>query len=412
METYQVQTCDQDALKWAQESLAKGDDLEPDRFPHLGNISAAHFFTFIPRPKKVISPEFAYVPLPARGSDNNERFWRAHNLVAEWNMAWEAAQIRPDFFGQMGALSPDLAWLTNYASHNLYLLPGRPSPRYWSCAVLHHLLPRRTLERFRLPLLRRGLWPYYTDVPHIDPLLPADYEENLSQAFAFHIWPLLDSGSKLPSYRKDDSLRVLAHNLDYWIPYAYEVASEYARQLGRSSFDNNKQAMKLSALRKALPDDILADRPLMGGTLWMGEAEAWDATKAIVQRADDRGRLRAIIDTIRSNRVEEDFSACWSRAREDFERKLYHKRAKVKISFIELDETIPVHGPEAEIHEHLLWQDFLAFLDTKEKAIVVLLRNGETKLKDISQKLGYANHSPVSKALRRIRDKARKFLQS
>jgi hypothetical protein len=204
----------------------------------------------------------------------------------------------------------------------------------------------------------------------------------------------------------------LAHNLDYWIPYAYEVASEYARQLGRTSFDNNKQATKLSALRKALPDDILADRPMMGGTLWMGEAEAWDATKAIVQRADDRGRLRAIIDTIRSNRVEEDFSACWSRAREDFERKLYHKRAKVKISFIELDETIPVHGPEAEIHEHLLWQDFLAFLDTKEKTIVVLLRNGETKLKDISQKLGYANHSPVSKALRRIRDKARKFLQS
>lgn len=144
----------------------------------------------------------------------------------------------------------------------------------------------------------------------------------------------------------------------------------------------------------------------------MGEAEAWDATKAIVQRADDRGRLRAIIDTIRSNRVEEDFPSCLSRAREDFERRLYHKRAKVKISFLELDETIPVHGPETEIHEHLLWQDFLAFLDTKEKAIVVLLRNGETKLKDISQKLGYANHSPVSKALRRIRDKARKFLQS
>ncbi len=406
------QHVDPEVLKLAQDSLAKGKDLKPNRFPHLSNLSAAFVFQFLPRPNDVVPPEFVYVPLPARLTKERDQFWKLHNLIAEWNIAWEAAQLRTNFFDETSGISEELAWIKDCNDRNLYLLPDRPYHRYWAYAVLYHLLPRRTLERFGLPTVRKGMWPYISDVGLIEHLLPSDFEERMSQAFAFHIWPLLNSGSKLRAFSHDDSLRVLAHSLDFWLPYAYEVASEYARQLGRVSFDNPQQAKKLLGLRETLPQDIFADRPMMGGTLWMGETEAWDATKAIIKRADERGRLRAVIDAIQSNRVEEDFSSCWSRAREDFERKLYHKRAKVKISFVELNETIPVHGPEAEIHEHLLWQDFLAFVNTKERAIVVLLRSGETKLKDISQKLGYANHSPVSKALKRIREKAVKFLQS
>jgi hypothetical protein len=40
----------------------------------------------------------------------------------------------------------------------------------------------------------------------------------------------------------------------------------------------------------------------------------------------------------------------------------------------------------------------------------VCLRNGTTKLGDIAASLGYANHSPISKALALIRKKAAKFL--
>jgi hypothetical protein len=122
--------------------------------------------------------------------------------------------------------------------------------------------------------------------------------------------------------------------------------------------------------------------------------------------------LRGIIDAVRTNRIEDDFSNIWSYAKEDFERKLYHKRAKVRVSFVELDEAEPVHAPTSEIHENLLWEDFLALLDVKDRRIVVCLKNGITRVSEISQKLGYANHSPVSKALKRIREKAKRYLNS
>jgi hypothetical protein len=97
-------------------------------------------------------------------------------------------------------------------------------------------------------------------------------------------------------------------------------------------------------------------------------------------------------------------------AREDFERKLYSKRSKVRVSFVELKDTLPVHGPASEYTDNLLWEDFTASLDRKERHVVVCLRSGTTKLGDIATELGYANHTPISKALARIRKKAARFL--
>ena len=112
----------------------------------------------------------------------------------------------------------------------------------------------------------------------------------------------------------------------------------------------------------------------------MGEDEAWEVTRDLVDEADRDGRLRGIIDAVRSNRVEDDFTDQWSYAKEDFERKLYHKRTKVKVTFVELSDTIPVHGPRSEVFEELLWEDFLALLYHKERRVVVLLRNGVTRV--------------------------------
>ena len=145
--------------------------------------------------------------------------------------------------------------------------------------------------------------------------------------------------------------------------------------------------------------------------IWAGEIDAWNATKELVEVADRNGKLRGIIEAIRCNRVEEDFSDRWSYAREDFERKLYSKRSKVKVSFVQLDDTVPVHGPCCELDEDILWEDFIGLLDKKERQVVVCLRRGETKVGEISKILGYANHSPVSKALKRIREKAKRYFE-
>ena len=84
----------------------------------------------------------------------------------------------------------------------------------------------------------------------------------------------------------------------------------------------------------------------------------------------------------------------------------------MRVRFVELDDTIPFHGPETEVHDDLLWRDFFAVLVPKERQIVICLRSGRTKLGDIGTSMGYANHSAISKALKRIRAKAERFLRS
>ena len=158
-------------------------------------------------------------------------------------------------------------------------------------------------------------------------------------------------------------------------------------------------------------DSVVNANPRMGTDLWRGEDEAAEFLQATVDAADADGRLRGILDAVRSNRVEDDFSGHWSHAREDFERKLYRKRSKIKVRFVELTDTIPVQGPETEVEANLVFADFLALLDRKEQQVVVLLQNGVTKVGDVASILGYKNHSPVSKRLARIRRKAAEYFE-
>ncbi len=78
--------------------------------------------------------------------------------------------------------------------------------------------------------------------------------------------------------------------------------------------------------------------------------------------------------------------------------------------FVELDETIPVQGPETEVEDRMVFADFMALLDQRERQIVVLLSSGPTTLTDIAAQLGYANHGPISKRLTKIRRKAETYL--
>lgn len=215
----------------------------------------------------------------------------------------------------------------------------------------------------------------------------------------------------MSAFSKDDSLVLLAHNLDFWLPYIFEVIESRLSTFERIEIEDEKQFETLRHLRDNTPTEIDVCRPLKGGNIWHGQEEAQEATRELIKCADREGRLRKIIDAIRSNRIEDDFSEHWSFAREDFERKLYKKRSKTKVAFVELDDTIPVHCPESEVHENILWEDFIAILNPKEKQIVVCLRNGFTKIGDISKELGYANHSPVSKALIKIRNRANEYLK-
>lgn len=387
--------------------LATGEDLDPIRYPMLYNISAAFTMQFIPRPNKVKSPEFVYLdhnPLSRKPDHEGMAF------LLEWNMTWEAAQLR----SQLHWRKIPSRWkaLRKIENQNIYLLPEMSGPRYQAYAPLFHLLPRRVLERFGLPLLKQGSWPYTLTHHYRQKEISRDFNHGLQQAFACYIWKLINPRGGLSAFSKFDSIKILAHNLDYWLPYACQVAQRRLGTFKRVPIENEKQRQTKKELQAQLPAGIREVRPRMGGAIWCGEEDAWTATKELVESADAHGRLRGIMEAIRSHRVQDDFSNRWSYVREDFERKLYKKRRKIKIRFVELDETIPVHGPDSEVEEGTLWEDFMGLLDTKERSVVVLLRSGMTKVGDIGKELGYANHSPVSKALARIRNKAKRYFEN
>jgi hypothetical protein len=81
----------------------------------------------------------------------------------------------------------------------------------------------------------------------------------------------------------------------------------------------------------------------------------------------------------------------------------------VKVVFLEMPDTVPVYADDTEVHERILWGDFMTLLDAKERRVAVCLRRGSIGAVNIAKELGYANHSPVSKALAKIRQKASDF---
>lgn len=390
-----------------QSYLADERELTSEDYPILYNISSAFFFQFQAMPKSPKLAEYVYVPEKYFCSDRTPEI---SVFISEWNISWESAKLRYRLFEDR--IPEEFRWISKYKHDNIYLIPRIQPSNYYAYVPILHLLPLRLLKLYKLPILRKGNWPFSLRDWGVEKLLPKDCNERLSRAFALYIWPLINSGSKLNAFSSSDPIKLLAHNSDYWLPYINCVIENRLREFPRVEYESIEQKELIESIRSKAPDDISINRPLKGGHIWLGEDDAWTVAKEIIETADAKGNLRGIIHAIKSNRVEEDFSDRWSFEREDFERKLYNKRAKIKVKFVELTDTIPVQGPESEIHDNILWEDFLALLDTKEKQIVILLRNGYTKHGEISQILGYANHSPISKALKGIRRKLEKYIEN
>jgi hypothetical protein len=382
--------------------LLPEDEADPDEFPRLHNISAAHFYKAIVRPAVPEPPiyvtltELVHPCLAGPG---------AAVAVAEWNMLWEAAQYRRRFF-DLGELPAQMARIADLGDVNVVFVP-RTRSRYHEYAPLLHLLPRRVLLRFGLPLLRGGQWPFMADFAEIDAFLPADLADRLGRAWAWAVWPHLVSGSRLSAFSSDDPVRLLAHNLDFWIPAV--TAMMQARLREHDEIDKGPLPTVVPLEDGGVLDGAVPGHPRMGGQIWFGEDDARDAVVETVEAADQTGRLRGILDAVRSHRVADDFSPQWSYAREDFERKLHRKRNNVSVRFVELTDTIPVQGPESKIVGSLVTNDFLATLDTRNRQIVVLLNSGMTSRTEIAERLGYANHSAVSKRLAQIRIAAERY---
>lgn len=384
--------------------LAPLAEVTPDTYPNLHNFSAAFFVKRVPVDLAPVAPEYVYVPVPPLVDGlHTEEGGKIRGAIAEWNSYWETGRFRGELLANR--MPPALSCLSRTSGRNIVLLPDEQDSRYEIYAPLFHLLPARVLRRHGLPLLRGGYWPLLITDHNVLKYLPGDFEARLTRAFGEHVWPLLAPRSRPQHFGAGEPVHLLTHNLDFWRPYVDIVVQELLREFDRVPVEDEHEARWFEEAKSVFPADLRPDKPLKGGDVWLGEDDAAAALAEVVEVADERGRLRAIVDAVRSHRVEDDFSARWGWEKADFERKLYRKRDKIKVNFVELNETIPVHGPNAELDEDLLWSDLFALCDARERRVVVCLRSGTTRVGDIARELGYANHSPVSKALSRIRRK-------
>ncbi|MEU8075936.1 sigma-70 family RNA polymerase sigma factor [Catellatospora citrea] len=371
-------------------------DADDETYPRLWNVSAAAMHPVVLRTTEPQPAEYVAIPLPSAGRRDLAA------AVIQWNLLWEAAQYRQYMFDD-GELPAEIAAVAAKGHHNVVFVP-RTATRYYEYAPLFHLLPAATVVKHGMPLLPRGQWPHVSAPTAIERDLPDDFADRLSRAWADTVWRHLMPGSPQSGFTGNDPIRLLAHNLDYWIPAVTEVMQQILRTL--PEIDNGVRSAPAELDDGTVLPAAVTANPRMGADLWHGQAEAADIVARTVEQADATGRLRDILDAVRSHRIEDDFSARWTYAREDFERKLHRKRNKIKVRFVELPDTIPVQGPESEIVDRHVFDDFLALLDERERQVVVLLRSGVTKLTDIAQIMGYAGHSSVSKKLVHIRDLA------
>ncbi|GLZ30907.1 hypothetical protein Lesp02_30960 [Lentzea sp. NBRC 105346] len=388
-------------LEWRRDSVFLPEaKATAEEFPHLQNISTAFIFGGMVRPIEPAPPEYVTISMPYPSSN------REFLALVKWNMLWEAAQLRRRFF-DLNDLPKPMAKIAELGDVNVTFV-SRTRTRYFEYAPLFHLLPKRVLDMFGLPLLRGGQWPFMADHVGIDDFLVVpDFEARLARAWAWTVWPHLVSGSKMKVFSADDPIRLLAHNLDFWVPAV--TAAIQDRLLAFPEVDKGKTPGPVTLEDGSMLVGAVAGNPRMGGPVWFGEDDARDAVAETVEAADRTGRLRGILDAVRSHRVEDDFSSHWSYAREDFERKLHGKRRKVTVKFVELADTTPVQGPESEVVGNLVTNDFLTMLDARNQQIVVLLNSGVTSKTEIADMLGYANHSAVSKRLARIRRAAEAY---
>jgi hypothetical protein len=200
----------------------------------------------------------------------------------------------------------------------------------------------------------------------------------------------------------------LAHNLDFWIPAVTDIIQDVLGTF--PEVDKGRTAGPVPLADGGFLNEAVTGNPRMGGTIWEGEEEAAEVVAAVVNAADQTDGLRSVIDAVRSNRVEDDFADRWSYEREDFERRLYGKRRKVRVRFVELTDSTPVQAPESDLSGNVITNDFLALLNREQRQIVVLLSSG-LRQHEVAEHLGYANHSPVSKRLAQIRKQAERYFE-
>jgi len=333
----------------------------------------------------LIEPRLEFVDVDIGPVSQSEDRLKLACAIFDWNMQWEGGPCRAI---DLDELPPELGFLRKRegeetptsAPSDIVLVATSPDDVYHRWAPLYHLLPRATLQKFGLPIIRRGIWPGRAFTFGKDRIRPA-LQSVLERAFAYHVWGMGFGSRKSPpsAFSRHEPIKMIAHDLNFWLPHMEVLLRQY-NDVERVPLDPGDD---LPATLE-IDSEMRFELPRKGMEVWTGEAEAANVTRDLIEMADARGQLRGLLDAIRCNRVAEDFSPIWSRDREDFERKLYGRRKRARVSFVEIGDSIPVHNADAELHDGMLYRSLMATVNVKDREVVVCLHKGLTRVKEIA----------------------------
>ena len=126
-------------------------------------------------------------------------------------------------------------------------------------------------------------------------------------------------------------------------------------------------------------------------------------------------KMKEVREIVKQHRDHRDYSSMPSHVKMDFHRSYYHTRAKTKVEPIIFNDDgeenvyAPYEPSEfAEVETRIWFDGFLKRLNEKDREIVRLLEEGYTQ-EEISEMLGYSNHSGVCKRIKFIRKEFEKF---
>ena len=121
--------------------------------------------------------------------------------------------------------------------------------------------------------------------------------------------------------------------------------------------------------------------------------------------------LDPLIELLHRHRTPEDFSSRYSWVKEDFERSFYSKRAKLKVDLIETIDDFPAsHSGDHDGYGRVLFRDIVAFLDHRERRLMLALRQGRT-ISEIAACDGLTGHAAVSRRVKALKRKIKALLR-
>jgi len=339
-------------------------------------------------------------------------------------------------------------------------------PQLDGCTELHVMLvslcPDAVLKHHQLrrEIANCSLWPITVRPPNC-----AQFARKAEEAFADFAWRRVARKGQREDLDEHSSLRLLADDSRFWMHEAFRVTAELLPPINERDIDPGQElfltiayelytqahlksiriandritAIRADGSKLCMPfgelDLSRFGKPLVGkltlpagGVEWSPAVERarrealekrqiiWDPFdqhqredifEAICQGPEVQS-IETVAALLRREVLPEDLpDRRHSKFKEDVQRRLYHKRNKIKVKFCDLEDKAHTHVAQPlSVDEGLVLRDMMVLLDPLEQKVVVLLRDSRTQT-EIAQEMGGVSPSTISRRIAMIQNKLR-----